>query len=322
MVEFISQKGSPIALAPAPAKKYRGVRLPGAELYQAVADEYKIYIHEYPQKLFTLSLVTIHCEAAQEFRVRESNECLRFEAVQAGKLVIRTHDGPPLTISAGQYRLSDNRAFKMSFKERTGCVCFVARLSEEFLAQQAVGESITQGGVRNIASPVQNLIDLILSNPYSETLRDGLYDTNMRQILFYHAAIPEQALPGDLSRSDFAKIQEADRIIALNLNHHYSIPVLAKLVQSNTHFIKEGFYKAFGMGPYERLKHFRMERARFLLESTNEQIQIVSEMAGYETPGGFLHAFRDKFGMTAMEWRKKSRGLNSTEEKDNEGSKS
>jgi AraC-like DNA-binding protein len=34
-----------------------------------------------------------------------------------------------------------------------------------------------------------------------------------------------------------------------------------------------------------------MERAKYLLETTDRQVQDVSEMAGYETVTGFINAF-------------------------------
>jgi len=63
------------------------------------------------------------------------------------------------------------------------------------------------------------------------------------------------------------------------------------------------------MGTFERLLQRKMERAKNLLETTDRQVQDVSEMAGYETVTGFINAFRKQFKMTPKDWRKKSRGL-------------
>jgi AraC-like DNA-binding protein len=81
------------------------------------------------------------------------------------------------------------------------------------------------------------------------------------------------------------------------------------MTRTNVHVLKTGFARVFGMGTFERLLQRKMDRAKYLLETTDRQVQDVSEMAGYETVTGFINAFRKQFKMTPKDWRKKSRGL-------------
>lgn len=309
MTEITLSAGDPVPLKSAPVKKFRGIRLPGAELLQGNQAGYDISIHNYSQKLFRFSLRSLHCLIAQTFTIKESSKYLRLETVLTGELSIREINGTEFKLLASQYRIVDSKAYQSHFESSHGCQYLVVFISPELLAQTPMGEAIVPSVIRTMPLPMRSVIDRILDNPFEDRLRDGLYDYSVRELLFNHVSAPPLILPGDLTPAEIAAVYAADQIIASDLSVHYSIHELAKMTRTNVHVLKTGFAKIFGMGTFERLLWRKMERAKYLLETTDKQVQEVSELSGYETVTGFINAFRKQFKMTPKDWRKKSRGL-------------
>lgn len=309
MTELTLSAGEPVPLNPAPVRKFRGIRLPGAELLQAEQAGYVVSIHDFAVRLFRLSLRHLHCLTPQTFTIRESSNYVRLETVLTGELLIREPTGIELKLLAGQYRITDSKVFQSRFEAMQGCQYFVAFISPELLKQTPLADAITPSGSLMMSMPMREVIYKILDNPFEEKFRDAFYDYSIRELLFYHVSAPPFTLPGELTPAELATVYAADQIIASNLSIHYSIHELAKMTRTNVHVLKTGFARVFGMGVFERLLLRKMERAKYLLETTDKQVQDVSELAGYETVTGFINAFRKQFDMTPKDWRKKSRGL-------------
>lgn len=309
MTEITLSAGDPVPLKPSPVKKFRGTRLPGAELVQADEAGYVFSIHDYAQKLFRFSLRSVNCHTAQTFTTRENSKYVRLETVLTGELSIREPGGRESKLLAGQFRVTDAKAYQTFFEAEHGCQYFVAFISPELLAQTPVGETIVPAGPLTMLPQMREIVYRILDNPFEEKFRDGFYDHSIRELLFYHVSAPPFTLPGELTPAELAAVYAADQIIAANLNIHYSIHDLAKMTRTNVHVLKTGFARLFGMGTFERLLYRKMERAKYLLETTDKQVQEIAYMAGYETPTGFINAFKKRFKMSPKDWRKKSRRL-------------
>jgi AraC-like DNA-binding protein len=309
MTELTLSAGELVPLKPAPVKQFRGIRLPGADLQQADQDGYVVSLHDYAQKLFRFSLRSLQCHTMQTFTTRESSKYLRLETVLTGELPVREPDGTESKLLAGQYRISDAKVFQSRFAPGQGCKYFIAFISPELINQTPMGDTIVAGGMLTMSLQMREIVYRILDNPFENRLRDAFYDYSIRELLFYHVSAPPFTLPGELKPTELAAVYEANQIIASNLSIHYSIQELAKMTTTNVHVLKTGFARVFGMGTFERLLQRKMDRAKYLLETTDRQVQDVSEMAGYETVTGFINAFRKQFKMTPKDWRKKSRGL-------------
>ena len=68
------------------------------------------------------------------------------------------------------------------------------------------------------------------------------------------------------------------------------------------------FHKATGMSVIEWLSTERLHKSQELLESTDLSIELVSEYAGFKSPITFRQMFREKMGVSPIEWRKTFRG--------------
>ncbi len=102
------------------------------------------------------------------------------------------------------------------------------------------------------------------------------------------------------------KIYEAKHIIEANYNAPPGIQELALMVGVSSTTMKTCFKKIFHNTVYGYLFDYRMKKAEQLLETPDLNISEVAELTGYEHPAHFCTAFKRKFGITPMEYKKKS----------------
>lgn len=304
-IELFSDNGKLVSLKSLPARKYRGTRLPGAELEGTEQPDYSFYHHFYNSQLFSFSLFTIDTRSPQTFQFRFGRKELRFQAMLAGGWL----DQPPsIKMLPGQYRITLDQRIEASLAGDQHSEFLVFHLHPELIGQLPMSESLQPSAVQTLSEPMRDIIHKILRNPYEDMLRQGLYDYSLRELIFCHLATPPVVLPGELSESEIALAYEADRIIAASLDRHYTIHELARMLNTNVYTLKNAFSRLFGMGTFERLQKLKMEHATYLLERTDEQIQAVAYLSGYETVTGFINSFREHFGVTPRVWRNRSRG--------------
>jgi len=308
MIELALSPGDPVPLHPAPVKKFRGTRLPGGGLQVAEKEGYFISIHEYPAPLFSLSLRTIQFNTEQKLHTRELVKGLRLEMVLTGQLHINNLAGQERILLPGQYHITEMSSFQSHYMPGQGCCYFCVHYTPELLTGMRMS-NIEEISPRIVPSPMRDLLFRMLENPFEGQVRDFYYENSSRDLLFYHIAVPPLTMPGDLTPTEIAACYAADRIIAENLSIHIPIHELARRTGTNVFVLKHGFPKLFGTGVFERLMQRKMERAKYLLETTDKLVQDVGELSGYETVTGFVTTFRKWYGTSPKDYRKKSRGL-------------
>ena len=93
-----------------------------------------------------------------------------------------------------------------------------------------------------------------------------------------------------------------DRTYAQSLD----IPTLARIAHvSEAHFIRT-FKATFGETPHRYLQRRRVERAMFLLRTTDESVTDVCFDVGFASLGTFSRTFRDIVGVSPSEFRRGS----------------
>ena len=308
-VQFFFPDGRQVVFQNTERKKYRGVLLPGSEVEQSHTWAAAIAIQELQYHLFNIGYRLLEIFSKIKFSINESTG-LRFEALLAGEMHVSVN-GEKQKFRAGEYRITDVPLFKALFKKNTSCSIFITTYSEDLLKQ--LGIEIAPLAPHRMPDMMSNLINEMLRNPYAEELRSFYYENCVREILFLHLAQDKSIMPEELMNKDIAMIYKADSLIADDLQQHYTIEELARMLNTNQLKLKTGFKKVYGMGVFKRLVFRRMEHAKLLLESTDKSISEVASLTGYDTVAGFIHAFRREFALTPREWRKQ-------EQRDNEES--
>jgi AraC-like DNA-binding protein len=162
--------------------------------------------------------------------------------------------------------------------------------------------------VRLLSPPMQEIIQQMLAAPYAAALRRFYFENQVRELLFHWlVTMPEPRGIEGLSAEDIGRLLKVEQLILDDLTTHHSIPELARKAHMSQFKLKSGFKKVTGMGLFERLKEARLQRAKQLLLQTDEMVRHIYHQVGYESITGFIDAFRERFGLSPTDYRKKYR---------------
>jgi AraC-like DNA-binding protein len=309
-VQFFSADGIKIFFQDATSKKYSDPLLPGAIISENASESGKIILQEYAVSLFGIGYRLFETTKKLKIVVNEK-PFIRLEAMLSGEVIIM-RDNKKIKLRTGEYHLTDVPLFTSLFKPSNSSSSFIIYFSKELLEQ--LGIALQSCAPLKMTDRMNHLIKEMLHHPYDEHLRSFYYENSVRELLFYHLTQDKQPIPGELENRDIDAVYEADKIIASNLQQHFTIEELCRMTRTNEFKLKKGFRNIFGMGVFQRLLFRRMEQAKVLLEKTNKPIGDIALLTGYDTAAGFIHAFRREFKMTPREWRLSSRDQNDDED--------
>jgi AraC-like DNA-binding protein len=98
--------------------------------------------------------------------------------------------------------------------------------------------------------------------------------------------------------SEVYKINRAKEFIVNNLDENITIPVLANLVGTNQCYLKKGFKELTGKTVFEFIQENRLEKARHLLQNSENTIADIANLTGYASVSSFSQSFKNYFGIT------------------------
>ena len=98
------------------------------------------------------------------------------------------------------------------------------------------------------------------------------------------------------------RIRQAKEIMINHMAEPPSLPELAKQVGLSLKKLKEGFKQIYGDTVYSFLFDYKMEHARRLLETGQNNVNEVGLKVGYSTSSHFIAAFKKKYGTTPKKY--------------------
>ena len=104
-------------------------------------------------------------------------------------------------------------------------------------------------------------------------------------------------------------IQQAKQIIEKDPSKHFCLDRLADMVGINENKLKIGFRELFEISPYKYLVKLRLEKARELLEESDDTVQEISDKVGFESYNGLSVAFKSAFQLSPTQYRKWLEGV-------------
>lgn len=88
---------------------------------------------------------------------------------------------------------------------------------------------------------------------------------------------------------------------------HYSenigLDILAEKVHMDASYLSRLFKKEAGLNISRFIKEVRMEKAKYLLENTNEKVNNISQMVGYHKLSYFCQSFKEYYGVSPEKYR-------------------
>ena len=97
--------------------------------------------------------------------------------------------------------------------------------------------------------------------------------------------------------------EEIKKYIDENFYKKISVNDIAQRLFLNKNYLRTLFVKHFGLAPKKYLQNLRMERAEFLLRSTDEDVKLISNSVGYDDALLFSKMFKRRFGLSPLKYR-------------------
>lgn len=115
-------------------------------------------------------------------------------------------------------------------------------------------------------------------------------DTNIEQCPFL------------VDETNVIKIRKAKDIIIARMSEPPTLQELADEIQLSLKKLKEGFKQIYGDSVFSFLFDYKMEVARKLLETGENNVNEVGLKVGYSTASHFISAFKKKYGTTPKKY--------------------
>ncbi len=104
--------------------------------------------------------------------------------------------------------------------------------------------------------------------------------------------------------TDIEKIQLAKNYIIDNIANNLTIPIISAFVGTNQCYLKKGFKEVLNQTIFEFIQENRMIKAKYLLDSTSQNITEIAFAVGYASLSSFSQAYKNYFGITPLEQSK------------------
>lgn len=105
-----------------------------------------------------------------------------------------------------------------------------------------------------------------------------------------------------VDEANVIKIRKAKDIVVARMAEPPSLQELADEIGLNIKKLKEGFKQIYGDSVFSFLFDYKMEVARKLLESGENNVNEVGLKVGYSTSSHFIAAFKKKYGTTPKKY--------------------
>jgi transcriptional regulator GlxA family with amidase domain len=161
------------------------------------------------------------------------------------------------------------------------------------------GNVITSGGFLAAVDVTFYLVNRIFSSKIAHELGAYLLVDSIRQKQSIYAI----ELINKQNGNEFT--QKFDSWIETNIGKDISIKELAaEFLMSERNFYRF-FVKSFGISPNKMIQLKRIEKAKYLLQHTNKNIDSILEEIGFVDVSSFRKLFHREIGMTPYEYRKR-----------------
>ncbi len=105
-----------------------------------------------------------------------------------------------------------------------------------------------------------------------------------------------------VDETNVTKIKKAKDIIIAKMSEPPTLQELSEEINLPLKKLKEGFKQIYGDSVFSFLLDYKMEVARKLLETGNNNVNEVGLKVGYSTSSHFIAAFKKKYGITPKKY--------------------
>jgi two-component system response regulator YesN len=103
---------------------------------------------------------------------------------------------------------------------------------------------------------------------------------------------------------DWKLLKKINEFIETHISEDLSLKTVAQAMYHSPSYFSKLFKQNAGIGFCSYVEQKRMEKARFLLKNTDARISDIALAISYETLAYFVKVFKNRYGITPMEYRK------------------
>ena len=99
-------------------------------------------------------------------------------------------------------------------------------------------------------------------------------------------------------------VARAERVLMDCVDKPPPIPGLARELGVAYSYFRREFKRHTGLAPYQYVRRLRMEKARRMIGSSSESLQVISERLGFASAFHLSAAFKKQYGQSPDHWRR------------------
>lgn len=146
---------------------------------------------------------------------------------------------------------------------------------------------------------------------YEFELRESLSRIWLKLFDLVHPAIGQ-----DIKNSDS---DEKIKMLMVYIHTHYGEPITVEQLAQTIHISKRACFRLFRdtlhMTPLEYIRGYRLQKACQMLAKSKESVTHISYCCGFESSSYFGKIFREEFGCSPMEYRRRWHDCNNNMQK-------
>ncbi|WP_445731854.1 helix-turn-helix transcriptional regulator [Mariniflexile sp.] len=150
------------------------------------------------------------------------------------------------------------------------------------------------------------VLNQLINYNLNKSIKDLYFKGKAYELLSLYFNRSEEAnieqCPFLVDETNVIKIRKAKEIIVARMAEPPSLQELADEIGLNLKKLKEGFKQIYGDSVFSFLLDYKMEVARKLLESGENNVNEVGLKVGYSTASHFIAAFKKKYGTTPKKY--------------------
>ena len=158
----------------------------------------------------------------------------------------------------------------------------------------------------NITPSLAIVLNQLINYNLNQSIKDLYFKGKAYELLSLYFNRSEDAnieqCPFLVDETNVIKIRKAKDIIIARMAEPPSLQELADEIGLNLKKLKEGFKQIYGDSVFSFLFDYKMEVARKLLESGDNNVNEVGLKVGYSTASHFIAAFKKKYGTTPKKY--------------------
>lgn len=147
---------------------------------------------------------------------------------------------------------------------------------------------------RQTAACISNMIQYINSNQNEYDISNELYS-------LLCAISKSYELKDESKKTD--TIEKSKKFILSNYDKSLSVDEMAAHVHMSVSFFSKVFKETTGFSPYDYLLSVRLDKAKELLQKTDEPVQNIAFKTGFNSTSNFIYFFKKEMGISPLKFR-------------------